>query len=396
MLEKANSGFAVAGCDSGHSLADSQNGIFLEDIGKTKAWIHDSIAMMTWVTRDIVAKYYAQSPTYSYYWGCSTGGAQGYSLAQYHPELFDGIYAGSPGNWYSHLILSFLWNNIHSTGSGNMSQSVLDFITDKVLTACDDIDGVKDGVIENPLKCHFDITDLECQEGQDPVNLSNQPVCLSSGQLQSAKAIYGGPKDSRNSQEIYPGFDLGSENAWLAQETGLYKDYAAPILQKLVFKSNNYNVTTFNWGSDVGLVNNMASPLIDAITPDLSAFSRRGGKLITTQGWADAYNAATWPIKHLEQIQSALKDTRASDFIRLFMIPGGGHCGANPLYPQVPATYHVLDPLVRWVEQGQTPGEVLSSSPPDGSNTTRKLCAWPNEAKFINGSQSDWQSYECV
>ncbi|KAH8694195.1 putative feruloyl esterase B precursor [Talaromyces proteolyticus] len=396
MLENTNSGYAVSGCDSGHSLTDSENGIFLEDLGKTKTWIHDSIVMTTQVTRDIVAKYYARSPKYSYYSGCSTGGAQGYSLAQYHPELFDGIYAGSPGNWYSHLVLSFLWNGLHSTSGGYLSQQVLNFITDNVLAACDDIDGVKDGVIGNPLKCHFDIMTLECKQGQNLVNSSNRTLCLTSDQLQAAQAIYAGPKDSRDYKEVYPGFDLGSENAWLTQESVLYVDYTTPILQKLVFKNDNYNVSTFNWGSDIDRVDSIASPLIDAITPDLSAFNRRGGKLISTQGWADPYNAAAWPIQHLGQIQSALKNTNINNFIRLFMVPGGGHCGANPLYRQVPATYHVLDPLVRWVEKGQKPEEILSSSPPDGSNTTRKLCPWPKVARFTGGDQSNWQSYECV
>lgn len=396
MLEQLNLGYAVAGCDSGHPLANSKNGIFMEDLGKTEAWIHDSIAMTTLATRDIVTRYYFQSPKYSYYYGCSTGGAQGYALGQYHPELFDGIYAGSPGNWYSHLILSFLWNGLHSSGSGNMSQQVLSFITDRVVAACDDIDGVKDGVIANPLNCHFDIRTLKCEKGQNPVNDNDQPVCLTADQLQTAQAFYDGPKDSRNGQEIYPGFNLGSENGWLAQETVLYEDYGTPILQKLVFKNEEYDVTTFNWGSDVDRLDQTASPIIDAINPDLSSFNHRNGKLITTQGWADQYNAATWPIQHLEQIQSALKNTNISDFIRLFMVPGGGHCGANPLYAHVPGTYHVLDPLVQWVEHDQVPEQILSSSPPDGSNTTRKLCPWPKEAKYIKGSESDWTSYECV
>ncbi|KAB8263107.1 Tannase/feruloyl esterase [Aspergillus pseudonomiae] len=401
MLTNLNSGFAVAGCDSGHPVSESEHSgpddsvPFLDDIAKVKSWIHNSIAMTTNVTRTITAKYYAERPTYSYFWGCSTGGAQGYALAQYHPTLFDGIYAGSPGNWYSHLILSFLWNGLHATGKGFMSQDVLNFITNRTVAACDELDGVKDGLIENPLRCHFDIKTLECQPSQTPI-VNDETLCLTTAQIQTALQVYSGPKDQRTGKQIYPGFDLGSETGWLAQETSLYSSYAAPILRQLVFKDRTYNVTSFNWGSDVDYLDHTTSPAIDEISPDLSAFSQRGGKLITVQGWADQYNAATWPIEHLKRIQSTVQGQHASDFIRLFMVPGGGHCGANPAYSHVPATYHVLDALLPWVEDGIGPEEIVSSTPPNGSNTTRKLCVWPKEARILNGSVSDWKSYKCA
>jgi hypothetical protein len=108
--------------DSGHDVALNGNGTtqpgqyipFLNSPAQTKAWIHDSIAMLTPPTRELSALYYGSKPSFSYFSGCSTGGAQGFALAQLHPDLFDGIYAGSPGNWYSHLILSFLWNAQHT------------------------------------------------------------------------------------------------------------------------------------------------------------------------------------------------------------------------------------------------------------------------------------------
>jgi hypothetical protein len=87
---------------------------FFNDLEETKAWIHESIAIITEPTRKITSSFYKSPPRNSYYHGCSTGGAQGFALAQFHPHLFDGIYAGSPGNWYSHLMLSFLWNGQQS------------------------------------------------------------------------------------------------------------------------------------------------------------------------------------------------------------------------------------------------------------------------------------------
>lgn len=141
MAKQLEKGFAVAGQESSDSLFEyfrtdsvrgdsghiaSQNGFtngtatsgkylpFLNNIDQTKAWIHDSIAIITVPTREITTKFYGSRPKYSYYNGCSTGGAQGFALAQFHPHLFDGIYAGSPGNWYSHLMIYFIWNHVHS------------------------------------------------------------------------------------------------------------------------------------------------------------------------------------------------------------------------------------------------------------------------------------------
>jgi len=106
--------------DSGH-LASLNNGgsgapntylPYLHNHDEVEAWIHNAISIFTPLAKSLVALYYGQEARYSYYSGCSTGGAQGFALAQYHPELFDGIVAGSPGNWYSHLALSFLWNGL--------------------------------------------------------------------------------------------------------------------------------------------------------------------------------------------------------------------------------------------------------------------------------------------
>jgi protease II len=83
-----------------------------------KAWLHDGIAIFTPVAKALIKEFYGQEADYSYYRGCSTGGNQGYSLAEFHPDLFDGVIAGGPANWFSHMLLSFLWNN-HKTNVRN-------------------------------------------------------------------------------------------------------------------------------------------------------------------------------------------------------------------------------------------------------------------------------------
>ncbi|KAF2461847.1 putative feruloyl esterase B precursor [Lineolata rhizophorae] len=414
MMTPLNSGFAVAGGDSGHKSSDNNGGSgapgvylpYLHDLDQTLAWIHNSIAIFTEAATFMISEYYAQEILYKYYVGCSTGGAQGFALAQYHPDLFDGIVAGCPGNWYSHLALSFLWNYQQASKlNAFMNQETLNFITTKAVEACDTIDGVQDGVIENPLNCDFDIEDLRCPPGvtviPDAPDNSTVPsssnssgvACLSDAQVEATKGIYAGPLDLRSGFNTYPGFDIGSETQWLSQEGDLAKGFSIPILQNLVYRDLTYDASEFDWGNNIGDLDINAGLLIDAISPNLTEFRDAGGKMIVFQGWTDPYNAATWPIEHLEQIESHTGDT--SSFFKLFMIPGGGHCGAASGYPQVPANYQTGVRLRDWVESGVEPQFVVSTSPPDGSVRTRMLCPWPKVAVYQGGDSESWESYSC-
>lgn len=263
-----------------------------------------------------------------------------------------------------------------------------------MLEKCDTIDGVKDGILEDPIKCDFDITTLKCQGDQSPID-RNSTVCLTSSQITNAQSFHSGPKNSQTSAEVYPGFPHGSEIEWLLQETILYLEFAVPLLQNLVFQNLSFDYTKFNWDSNVKTVDEVASPLISEISPNFDAFKARGGKLLVTQGWADPFNSPFWPIQQRDEMLEVFGTAGLKDFYALFMIPAGGHCGTAPNYPQMPATYGTLDVLVPWVENGVTPSEMLAFDAPDGSNTTRKLCPFPENAVYVNGSIDNFNSYVC-
>lgn len=215
--------------------------------------------MITPPVRALTTSYYSAIPNFSYYYGCSTGGAQGYAVAEMYPDLFDGIYAESPGNWYSHLILGFLWNAQATEGSGFVSQDVLGFIISNILDVCDSVDGVIDRLIENPFNCIFDITTLGCTSCQEET-VNGTTVCLTTAQLTAAQAIYASPKNSLTGEDIYPGFGLGSESAWLLQETTLAGDVANFILKEVVFKDLSYNISSFDFDTDVASVDSNCVP----------------------------------------------------------------------------------------------------------------------------------------
>jgi feruloyl esterase len=270
----------------------------------------------------------------------------------------------------------------------NLTQAQLNFTAQAVLDACDELDGVEDGLIESPLRCNFNIDSLACGNSSQPAR------CLTSKQIEAAKGIYAGPRRADNGASLYPGFSFGSEREWLLQEGPLGKEYAVPLLRNMVFDDLNWDPTTFDWSTDVDLVDSRASVLIDEISANLSAYRRTGGKFLTSQGWSDPFNAGSLPISHLEDIEAVLGGD-ISDFYRLFMVPGGGHCGAAQYAPNVPAEYHYLEPLIDWVEAGSPPEQLLTSDPPDKSNRTRKLCPWPQTAQLVGGNADDWESYCC-
>ncbi|KAK1598923.1 tannase and feruloyl esterase [Colletotrichum navitas] len=398
MLENVNKGFATAGGDSGHRASENNGGNaypggvnlpYLHDRNQVLAWIRNSIAFLTPSAKGITSVYYGTQPHHSYYTGCSTGGAQGFALAEYHPDLFDGIAAGCPGNWYSHLALSFLWNQQATLGSRFLPQESLDRIKDAVLDQCDALDGVEDRVLENPLACKFDIVSLACKDGA-----SNTSTCLTPEQIVAAKDIYAGPRHSETNASLYPGFDLGTEAEWMYQEGTLSLSFSLPLLQNMVFDDLSYNGSTFNWGTDVDAMDTKVGSLIDAISPNLTAYKTQGGKLLVTQGWADPLNAATWPIDHLNEVARVTGGER-HEWLSLFMIPGGGHCGGASTYPQVPTKQNTLEALVDWVEKGKTPEDLLGTAPADGSRRTRKICRWPRAAKYNGGNADDSHSYTC-
>lgn len=157
---------------------------------------------------------------------------------------------------------------------------MLDTVTSAVLDQCDELDGVADRLLENPLACNFSIDALACGAAS-----SNTSACLTPAQLDAAKAIYAGPKDIRDGSAVYPGFSVGSETEWAqGQEGSLAEAFSIPILQNLVYDNLSYDSSTFDWGSNIDDVDDNAGVFIDETSTDLTAFREAGGKMLVSQG----------------------------------------------------------------------------------------------------------------
>jgi len=405
-------GFVAANTDTGH-VGGAQGAIgqplpWVRNSVQLRDWGHTSIHWMTVAAKAITRAYYGEKPARSYYSGCSTGGAEAMEEAQFYPDDYDGVHAGSPGMFYSHLMESFLWGALlpEKQPAARLTPSALSTLSGAVLAHCGGSDAVSDGFLANPLTCRFDPARLQCKAGEDPAH------CLSAPQVRQAERLYSAVRDPRTGRELYPGFARGSESQWSLIQGALVPNYAQPLLANAVFDNPDWDWTTFDFAADADRVDAVLSPVIDAMNPDLAAFKAHGGKLIMTQGWADALNAQTLPIEYFEQVASREGGVRAAQsFYRLVMAPGMSHCGggpgANTVGGSVPPIHYdadrdVISALEAWVEQGKAPESFISTKyvaddPKQGVQFERPVCVYPEAPRYKgHGDRRFASSFTCV
>ena len=197
-------GYATASTDTGHS---GSSGEFVQ--GHPEKLIdfgYRAVHEMTVTAKAIITAFNGSGPKLSYWNGCSSGGKQGLKEAQRYPADYDGIVAGAPANNWTHLEVGSLWvaQAVHKDEASFIPQAKFALIHKAVLDACDALDGVKDGVLEDPTRCHFDPQALKCA-GEDA------PTCLTAAQVEAARKIYAPATNPRTGKEIYPGLEPGSE-----------------------------------------------------------------------------------------------------------------------------------------------------------------------------------------
>jgi hypothetical protein len=316
--------------------------------------------------------------------------------AEFYPEDFDGLWAGSPGMDYAHLMESFLWGGLPSARNpaATLPQSALNLLNNAVLNACTSAKAVPtDTFLNDPRDCQYDPSALLCKAGQ------GGSTCLTAPQVDAAKHLYSPVTNPRMGLKLYPGFARGSESQWALIQGSLIAFFAQPLLANTVFNNPNWDWTTFNYDSDARLVDQVLSPRIDATSPDLSKLRLLGHKLIMTQGWVDALNAQSLPIEYYDNVVLSNKsgdDRDTADYFRLFMVPGMSHCGGGP----GPNTFDAVAALEKWVEQGE-PDTLLATAfvngnPAQGVAMTRPLCPYPKIAKYRAGDPAQAASFQCV
>src|SRR5579864_2240887 len=404
-------GFAFAQTNTGHDAQKEPGGTFvMSNPQKAIDYAWRAVHLTATTAKDITRDYYGKAVSRAYWNSCSNGGRQGLLEAQRFPEDFDGIVANAPWVDQTGFTIGAMWNQ-KALSTAPVTPAKLALVADKVMAKCDAIDGLKDGLIDDPRKCDFDpARDVPaCAAGVDGAD------CLTAAQAQAIAKIYGGPMS--NGKPFFPGYMPGSEavttggfgagpgsgpvSGWInvivsPQPDGKPADFnlAENTMRYLVFSppQPGYDYQTFDFNRDIHLLDEW-SKKADAKNPDLSKFHKRGGKLLMTYGWADSILQPMAGVNYYEQ--AATKNGPAtSDFFRLFMVPGMAHCGGGI----GPDRNDPMTAMIDWVEKDKAPASMVASRVVDNKVVrTRPLCPYPQVARYSGqGSIDEAANFRCV
>jgi feruloyl esterase len=399
-------GFVIARTNTGHDARKEPSGSFiLSNPQKAIDYAYRAVHVTAEAAKKIANDYYAQPVTFSYWNSCSNGGRQGLLEAQRYPDDFDGVVANAPWVDQTGFTLGAIWNQRAMT-EAPLSPEKMTLVADRVMAKCDAVDGLKDGLINDPRKCSFDpARDVPaCNQGGDA------PDCLTPAQAATVKKIYSGPVS--NGKALFPGFMLSSEavntspngtvaSGWVgaivpAQPGAKPADFslAEGVMRYLILDppQPEYDTLKFDFDRDAKIVERW-SKLADAKDADLSKFRKSGGKLIMTYGWADEILQPLMGINYYEAVV-AKNGKETTDFVRLFMLPGMTHCAGGVGPDRNDAVTAVID----WVEKGKAPDQLIASKVANGQVVrTRPLCPYPQVARYKGqGSIDEAANFSCV
>lgn len=382
MADALRRGYATAATDDGHTGPSADFVVGHRE--KLIDFAYRAEHEMTVTAKELIHAYYGRAPRYSYWNGCSGGGREGLLQAYRYPDEFDGIIAGDPANIHRNSWALWLANESFKDPADYIPPAKYAMIHRFVLAACDAQDGLKDGVIEDPTTCHPDFSSLVCRTGDGP-------DCLTARQIHTAQTMISAAKDSKGN-EVFPRMEPGTELRWGRLAGGpVPADLFLDEFRYVVYQDPAWDWKSFDLDRDSAKAH-AVDQNVDELDPHLDAFAKHGGKLLLYHGWADQQVA---PGSTVEFYQSLVSDTRddGSDWVRLFMVPGMGHCSGG----EGPDSFDKIGVMEDWVERGKAPSRIVAAHHHAGRvDRTRPLCAYPETAKYQgSGSVDDAASFVC-
>jgi feruloyl esterase len=380
-------GYAVASTDTGHEGTSADGSYALGHPEKVIDFGYRAVHEMVLKSRAIITGYYTQGPKKSYWSGCSTGGRQGLEDLQRYPNDFDGAVTGAPAlNPLQAAQVVWTAQAVHKDEASLIPAAKFPVIQKAVLAACDANDGVKDGVLENPMRCKFDPQVIQCKG-------SDGPDCLTAAQVESARKIYSSAVNPRTGAKISPAFEPGSEKGWTFAASPKPPQLTLTALQNAVFKDPAWDYRTFNFDSDIALLEK-ESAARDARDPNLQPFFRHGGKLIMYHGWSDNLIPPQNSVNYYKSVADTLGGVNKIDgSYRLFMVPGMAHCRGGDGTDR----FDPISALDQWVETGKAPDSIPAARyAGDKADRTRPLCPYPQVAVYKgSGSTDEATNFNC-
>lgn len=403
-------GFAVSGTDAGHQAEGTDASWAYNHPEKVKDFGWRAIHLTAQTAKQIAAAFYGKPAAKSYFDSCSDGGREALMEAQRFPGDYDGILAGAPANAWTSLVTggAGVMQALMANPAAYVPDRKLAFLQKAALAACDTLDGVHDGVIGDPAKCHFNPQTLLCK-GDDASS------CLTQPQIDAVKVLYAGVKDEHGAL-IFPGYTMGDETSWgpwvVGQDPGgaLGPRFVENYFRYMVTGDPTFDVLKANLDDLLRQSRARESANLDATNPDLSRFAARGGRLILYQGWNDPAISPFNTVAYYKSVEKKMGADKTASFARLYMIPGMQHCAGGPgatafgqlgLATAASPKYGLFDSLENWVEHGAPDPTVIATKYKTGMSGdpdfTRPLCAWPKVARYTgSGDPNSAASFTCA
>jgi feruloyl esterase len=400
---------AVASTDMGHR---SGEGVWQDDPQARIDFAYRGVHVTALAAKALIEKFYGQKPRYSYFAGCSDGGREALMEAQRFPEDFNGITAGAPAmNFITQNTFYHGWNarvNTGPDGAAILTADKLPALHAAAVAVCDELDGLKDGLIDDPRACKFDPAAAQCKPGQDP------GVCLTAAQVDAARKIYQGAHDAEGRQLVISGPQPGSELAWrgvfvpnAAGQGTMSAQTSTEVLKYMAFAKNppaTYTLADFQFDQATFRAIAPMHAIYDSTDPDLAAFAKAGGKLILWHGWSDPHISPLNTIAYYKAMQQSMGEESVAGFTRMYLFPGGYHCGGG----DGPFTVDLLSPIMAWVERRMAPDALLAAHTAGGPggrgpgpaarsapDRTRPVFPYPRIARYKGkGSIDDAANFE--
>ncbi len=414
MAGSVSLGYATAATDAGHKGEATDASWALGHPEKVIDFGYRAVHEMTESAKPVIRSFYGKAAERSYFDACSDGGREALMEAQRFPQDYDGILAGAPANNWTRMLAAGL--QVEQTGLKSRANWIppdkLPIITERVLATCDAGDRVRDGILNDPPRCHFNPSSLLCAH-------DTTQSCLTAPQVETLEKVYAGGVDTRGKQ-IFPGLMPSSEagdNGWKNWVTGeAYgaaegTKYANGFFKYMVFEDAHWSFRGADAGVALQAAERKLASVLNSTDPDLSKFNARGGKLIIYHGWLDPAISPLNAINYYQSVVSTMGPRETNSFLRLYLVPGMQHCAGGPgpfMFGQLgiatarDADHDIFTALEGWVEDKRTPGEVIATKleddhdPSKGIRMTRPLCPYPQLANYLGkGDPSKASSFIC-
>lgn len=393
-----NAGFVGSGNDTGHAGGDCNPGVNLDgthNLQFINDFIRNGMKQQILLSKAATRAYYGMEPAYNYFNGCSTGGRQGYVLAQELPGELDGILANAPAMYWTRFQTAQMWGQIvmKDLVGGPIAAAKMNQATASAIAACDANDGVVDGVIDDPRTCTFSAQANVC--GSPTAPAAN---CLDANEAMAIDMIWDGPRNTEGTR-VWFGLDRGTNLSGLNGNN----PFALGVTQfrwNTVDRNFDWRTVTIPGYADVAQQGSRNIADVTDTFGDFDAFRAKGGKMLTFVGANDQLIMPQGVLHYYRQMARRYGGPKDADFkgvqefFRLFRGPGVAHCSGG-VGPQPQNLFGIL---VDWVENGVTPQSVPALNTGAGGvvTRTRPLCPYPQTAIYDGaGDPNNAASFSC-